>query len=85
MLRDTSELAKDTVSKNSIIFKVLLEKILEFFLRYWIFGLKAMLLLVPLLNYFSAKKRDGKKYLIWPISPGGFEIVFTLLVEIIAI
>ena len=80
-----SELAKDTVSKNLIISKVCLEKILEFFLRYRILSLRAMLLLVLLLDHYSAEKRGGKKDLIWPIGLGGFEIVFTLLAETIAI
>ena len=50
------ELAKDTISKKLIIFKVFLEKIIEFFLRHWILGLKTMLLLMLLLNYCSTDK-----------------------------
>ena len=64
MLRYTFELAKNAISKNQIIFKVYLEIILKFFLHYQIFGLRATLLLVPLLNYCPVKKRDSKKDLI---------------------
>ena len=85
MLRDTSELAEDAISKSLIIFKVLLKKILEFLSCYWIFSLGAMLLLVPLLDYCPIEKRSGKKDSIWPIDLGGFEIVLTLLAETIAI
>ena len=58
------ELAENAISKNPIISKVCLEKILEFLLRHQILGLKAMFLLVLLLNYFPAKKQGGKKDLI---------------------
>ena len=85
MLKDTSELAEDAISKNLIIFKVCLEKILEFFLCHRIFGLEAMLLLVPLLDHYLIEKQVGKKDLIWPIALSSFKMVLTLLVEIIAI
>ena len=85
MLRDTSELAEDIVSKNPIISKVCLEKILEFLLRHRILGLGAMLLLVPSLDHHPVEKRGGKRDSIWPIGPGGFEMVLTLLAETIAI
>ena len=81
-MRDTSELLEDAVSKNPIISKVFLEKIFEFLLYHYIFGLKATLLLMPLLNHCSIEKRDGKKDSIWPIKLSGFKIVFTLLAEI---
>ena len=85
MLRDTLELAKDAVSENQIISKVLSEKILEFLPRHQILGLGATLLLVPLLDHRPAEKQGGKKDSIWPIGPGGFEMVLTLLAEPIAI
>ena len=85
MLKDTFELAKNAVSKNPIISKACLEKILEFPLRYWILGLKAIFLLVPLLDHCFIEKQGNKENLIWPIDPSGFEIVFTLLAKIIAI
>ena len=75
----------DTISKNLIISKICLKKILEFFLRHWIFGLEAMLLLVLLLNYWLVEKQGGKKDLIWLSVPSNFEIVLILLVETIAI
>ena len=83
MLRDTFELAENALSKNPIISMVCSKKILEFLLRYRILGLRAMLLLMPLLDYCLAEKRGGKKDSIWPISPGNFEIVFTLLAKTI--
>ena len=85
VLKDTSELAEDAVSKNPIIFKVCLEKIFEFLLGHRILGLETMLLLVPLLNYCLVEKQEGKKDLIWLIGPTGFEIILTLLVETIVI
>ena len=85
ILKDTFELAKNAISKYSIIFKVLLEKILEFFLRHQIFGFRTTVLLVLLLNYCSVEKQDGKKNLIWPIGLSGFKMVFTLLVKLIVI
>ena len=61
MLKDMSELAKDAVSKNPIIFRIFLEKIFEFLLRHRIFGLRTTLLLVPLLDHYPAEKRGGKR------------------------
>ena len=55
------QLAKNTSSKNQIIFKVLLEKIFKFFLCHWILGFRATLLLVSLLDHWFAEKQDGKK------------------------
>ena len=78
------ELAKNDVSKNTIISKVFLKKILEFLLRYWILTFRATFLM-PLLNYCSVEKRSGKKDLIWPIGPGSFKMVLSLMVETIAI
>ena len=50
MLKDMFELAKNAISNSLIIFKVFIEIILKLFSRHQIFGLKAMLLLMPLLN-----------------------------------
>ena len=75
MLRNTSELAEDAVSESPIISKVSLEKILEFLPRHRILGPGAMPLLVPLLDHRPAEKRGGKRDSIWPIGPGGFEMV----------
>ena len=61
MLRNVFELAKDAVSKSSIISKVCIEKIFEFLLRHWVFGLEAMFLLVLLLDYRLGEKQDSKK------------------------
>ena len=77
-----SKLIKDSISKSLIVFKVFLEKILEFFLRYQIFGFKATFLLMLLLYYCFPKKKNKKKDLIWPISLSGFKIVFTLWAKI---
>ena len=59
-----SELAENAISKSSIMSKICLKKILEFLLRYRIFGLKTMPLLMPLLDYCPVKKQGGKKNLI---------------------
>ena len=64
MLRNTSKLAEDIVSKNSIISKVFIKKVFEFLLRHRILDFKAKFLLILLLIYGSAKKRDRKKDLV---------------------
>lgn len=46
-----SELAIDAISKNPIVFKVFLEKVLELHPRHLILGLEAMFMLVLLLDY----------------------------------
>ena len=56
MLRDEFELIKNAVSKNSIVFKIFFKKNLELLPCYQIFGLEAMLVLMPLLNYYFLKK-----------------------------
>ena len=85
MLKDAFELAKNVVSKNSIIFKIFLKKIFKFFPYHWIFGFRIVFLLILLLNYWFIKKQSGKKDLIWPISSDGFKIVFILLLKTIAV
>ena len=85
MLKNTFELAKNTISKNLIIFNIFLKKILEFFLCHQIFGYKSMLILMPLLNYYFAKKQSGKKDLILPFGLSSLKIIFTLLAKIIII
>ena len=80
-----SELAKDIVRESQIIFMIFLKKILEFFSHHQIVGLRAIFLLMPLLNYYSAEKQDGKKDLVRLISPSSFKIVFILLVETIVV
>ena len=64
MLRNTLELAKDIISKNSIIFKIFSEQVFELFLYYQILSIRTTFLLMPLLDHFSIKKQDGKKNLI---------------------
>ena len=71
MLKNMLELAKDAVNKSSIIFKALLEKILEFFLSHLMLDLRITLLLVLLLDHHFTEKQSDKKDLIWPISPSG--------------
>ena len=80
-----SELAKNAVSKNPIICKVVLEKILEFLPHHWIFGLRATLLLVLSLDHRPAEKQGGKRDPIWSIGSGNFEMVLTLLPKAIAV
>ena len=85
ILRDTSELAIDVVSKNSIISKIFLKKVLELRPRYLVLGLKTMLILVPLLDHQPAEKQSGKKDLVRPNSPNNFEVILTLLTKTVAI
>ena len=79
------KLTKNAVSKNLIIFKVFLRKILEFPLCHQILNFEAMLLLMPLLNHCFIEKQGSKKNIIRPISPSNFKIVLILLTEMIAI
>ena len=64
MLRNIFELAKDVVSKNSIVFKVFLEEIFKLLLSHQILGFKTMFLLMSLLNHCFIEKQGGKKDLI---------------------
>ena len=64
MLKDIAQINKDTISKNPIVFKVFLEKIIEFFSYYRVFNLKTMFLLILLPNYCSKKKQNSKKNFI---------------------
>ena len=50
------ELAKNGIKKSAIVFNIYLKKILEFLLCYLIFSLKAIFLLMLLLNYYFAEK-----------------------------
>ena len=61
MLKDLSELAKNTINKNLIVFKVFLKKTHKFLPRYWIFSLKTMFSLIPLLNYCFKKNKAAIK------------------------
>lgn len=85
ILKNPFELAKDTFSKNLIISKVFLQKILEFSLRYSFFGLKVVFMLMPLLYHCFVEKQGGKKDSSKHISPNNFEIIFALLAKTIAI
>ena len=61
MLKNMSELAKDAISKNAIVFKVFLEKTLKLLPYHLILGFKKTFLLILLLNYCFAKKHNWKK------------------------
>lgn len=79
------KLAKDIVSKNSIVSKVFLEKILKLSLCYQVFCFERTFMLMPALNQHFMEKQDSKKNLVEPVGTNDFEIIFTLLVKIIAI
>lgn len=76
---------KDIVSKNLIISKVFLEKILKPSLCHWGFSFKATFMLMLALNHHFAEKRGRKRDLARPIDPSGFKIVFILLAKTIPI
>lgn len=84
-MRNALELAKNTVSKSPIVFKVFLKKVFELSLYYWVFVFGAAFMLMPLLNYCFAKKHNGKKNLIEPVNSCDFKIIFIPIVEKIAI
>lgn len=77
------ELTKNAISKNLIIFKVFLKEIFVFIPHYQFFQFQAMFILMSLLNYYLLKKKSGKKNLVDCICPSNFEIIITLLVELI--
>ena len=54
------------MSKNLVVFNIILKNILEFFLYYQILNVEATFLLIPLQNYYFIKKRDDKKDSTWP-------------------
>ena len=58
------KLAKDAISKNSIVFKVFFKKFIKLFVCHWIFGFEVAFLLILLLNYCFREKRSSKKDLI---------------------
>ena len=63
------KLAKNAVSKSPMKLQVCIEKILEFFLYYRIFGLRTAILLVLLPDYCPVEKQKDKKRLDlahWP-------------------
>lgn len=79
------ELAKNAISKNPIVYKILLKKILELSLYHRFLDFKAIIMLMVLLNYRFIEKKGGKKDLIEFVGPSGFEVNFTLLTKLIAI
>lgn len=79
------ELAKDVVSKYSIVFKVLFEEVFKLSLCHWILGFEATFMLMPLLNYYYMEKQYSKKDLVVPVGRNGFKLVFILLAETIVI
>lgn len=80
-----SELAASVVGEGPVVFMVLSEEILELGPRHRFLDFGATFMLVPLLNYYSAEKRGGKKDLVGPVSPNGFKVIFILLIELVAI
>lgn len=85
VLKNISEFTKNAISKSSIVSKVFSKKVFELSPYYWVLGFKVTFMLMPFLNYYFAKKQGGKKDLIEPDGLSGFEMFFTVLVEIIAI
>ena len=79
------KLAKNIVNKSLIVSKAVLEKIEKLFLYHWIIVLKAMFILILLLNYCSIEKKSCKKDLIWPIGVSSFIIIFILLTKLMEI
>ena len=85
MLKKRLKLAKNVISKNSIISKIFLKEIFKFLPHYCILSLKAIFLLMLLLNYCFVEKQGSKRNLIWPIGHNNFKMILTLLAEAIAI
>ena len=78
-------MAKNAVSKGSIVTEVLLEEVLELRPRYWVFGLGATFMLVPSLDHRSAEKQSGKRDSVGPVGPSGVKMILTLLTKAIAV
>lgn len=79
------KLAKYTVIKSSIIFKVFLEKILKLSLCHQFLAFEATFILILLLNHYSVEKQGGIKDFVRLVGPSGFKIFFILLAKTIAI
>lgn len=69
ILKNIFELAANAVNKNLVIFKVFLKENFKLDLCYWVFGFDITFILMPLLNYCSAKLKDNKKNLVRPLTP----------------
>lgn len=78
------ELAINTISKNSVIFKVFLKKILKFELCYWVFSFRIIFIWMLLLNYCFAEKQNSKKNLFKPVTLNNLKIIFMLLAKTVA-
>lgn len=85
ILKDTLKLVKNAISKNPIISKVFLEKVLELSLCYYILSFKKIFILIIVLNHYFIDKWDGKKDFIRQVSLSNFKIIFILLAKMIVI
>lgn len=84
ILKNTSKLITNTVSKSSIIAKFFLKKTLKFNPRHWFFSLKTIFVLMPLLNNCFAGKKNDRKDLLGFICTNSLEIIFILLAKAVA-
>lgn len=85
MLKSIFNLIKNTISKDLIVSKVFLKKVLKHLSYYQIFSFEATFLLMLLLNHCFVKKLNSKEDLIESISSCSFEVVLTLLIKTVAI
>lgn len=85
ILRYMSKLAIDAVSKGSVVFKILLWKILKFGLYYWVFCFRATIIQMLFLNHYSIEKWGSKKDAIGLFGSINFEIIFILLAKVVVV
>lgn len=79
------ELAINTINKDLIVIKIVLEKILELYLYYLVFGFGEIFIVILLLDHYFAEKQDSKRDLIEFVGFKNFKIVFMLLLKAIII
>lgn len=85
ILKNLFKLAVNAISKDLVLFRVFLEKILKLILYYWVFGFRATIMLMLLLYHYFAEKQSGIKDLVELVDFSSFEIIFALLVKVIAV
>ena len=81
ILKIPPKLTADTICKSSVISEVCLEETLEFYPSDWSLFYKAMLILIPLLDYRTIQKQGGKRDAFRPIGPNNFKIVLIFLAK----
>lgn len=85
MLNIILQVTINIVNKNLVIFIKILQRILKFNVYYWDFSFKIIFVLILILYYYIIKKQNVKQNIIRISSLKNFNIIFVLIIKIIAI